>query len=220
MPRILPLLAALAWGIPLCAQASLNSTAPTYTPTAIVNSATSTAGALAPNTIATIYGSNLSAGSTVAVGALVAGNGLPQSLAGVQVFVAGQPVGLYYVSPQQINFLIPADLRPGTMDLFVAIDGLAGPQAQISLADTGLGLFQSVPGVITATHANGSLVTKSYPAQPGETVVVYGTGFGATTPNVISDMISMTMAQITDLSSFSVLLNGKALSFPAFWMSA
>lgn len=214
MHRTFSLLAALALGLPLCAQEPPGSTAPTYSETNIVNSASGSANALAPNTIATIYGTNLSFGSPMSPGTLSAGAMLPQELGGVHVFVAGLPASLYYVSPQQINFLIPADLRPGVMDLFVSCDGLAGPQVQITLQAAGPGLFELAPGIVAAIHSDGSVVTKNHPAQAGETVVVYGTGFGATTPNPVSGMVTMTFAQLTNLSDFQVLVNGTALAGP------
>jgi len=93
--RILSLFVALAWGIPLCAQGSPNSTAPAYTGATIVNSATGTADALAPNTIATIYGTNLSYSTTSSADGIGGGPLLPQELADVQVFLAGSPVSLY-----------------------------------------------------------------------------------------------------------------------------
>ena len=207
MSRTLSLLAALAWGIPLCAQGSPGSTAPAYTGTTIVNSATSAADALAPNTLATIYGTNLSYGAAISADGLGPGTLLPQEIGGVQVFVAGSPVSLYYVSPQQINFLIPPNLRPGEMDLFVARDGTAGPHTPITLHDVGPGLFQSEPGLIIATHADGSLVTQSDPARQGETVTVYGTGFGPINP----DAPVSTPVPITNAGSFQVLVNGAAL---------
>ncbi len=211
MHRVYSLFAALALGLPLCAQGSPDPTAPTYSPANIVNSASSVASALAPNTIATIYGTNLSDGTTGAAGSFVPGAMLAVEMAGIHVFVAGEPCGLYYVSPQQINFLIPADLRPGVMNVFVARDGLAGPQAQITVEAAGPGLFESAPGVVAATHSDGSEVTKTHPARAGETVVVYGTGFGATTPSVVSGMVNTLPAQLTDLGSFQILLNGTAL---------
>lgn len=207
MSRTLSLLVALAWGIPLCAQGSPGSTAPAYTGATIVNSATSTPDALAPNTIATIYGTDLSYGDPVFVNGLGPGTLLPQEMGGVQVYLAGSPVSLYYISPQQINFLIPADLRPGEMDLFVARDGTAGPHTSITLHDVGPGLFQSEPGVIIATHADGSLVTQSRPARQGETVTVYGTGFGPINPDA---PVSIPVP-ITDIGSFHVLVNGTVL---------
>jgi uncharacterized protein (TIGR03437 family) len=123
------------------------------------------------------------------------------------VYVAGSPVSLYYVSPQQINFLIPAGLRPGEMDLFVACEGLAGPLERITLHDAAPGLFQSAPGVVSATHADGSLVTKGHPARRGEKVAVYGTGFGPTMPDVAISVA----APVTDLAAFHVLVNGVAV---------
>jgi uncharacterized protein (TIGR03437 family) len=209
--RVYSLFAALALGLPLCAQGSPDPTAPAYSAAHIVNSASGISGALAPNTIATIYGTNLSDGTTGVAGNFIPGSMLADEMAGIRVFVAGEPCGLYYVSPQQINFLIPADLRPGVMNLFVARDGLAGPQAQITVEAAGPGLFESAPGVVAALHSDGSEVTKTHPARAGETVVAYGTGFGATTPTVVSGMVNMLPAQLTDISSFQVLLNGTAL---------
>jgi len=212
--RFIFLIAALACVIPLCAQGSPGSTAPSYTAANIVNSAANS-DALAPNTLATIYGTNLSDGVSAAPDILNPGSMLPLELADVRVFVASWPAPLYYVSPQQINFLVPADLRPGDMDVFVARAGVAGPQAQITLHDAAPGLFQSQPGVVTATHADGSLITNAHPARRGETVTVLGTGFGATAPGVTSGMVGANRAQIADPSEFHILVNGAALPTPS-----
>jgi uncharacterized protein (TIGR03437 family) len=206
MHRALSLPAALAFGLPLLAQ---SSTAPSYAAASIVNSATNTAGALAPNTIATIYGVNLSFG-TAGVSS-VAGY-LPQELANVRVIVAGQIAYLYYVSAQQINFLIPDNLLPGDVELVVARQGTAGPQAQIALSAAGPGLYEWEPGMIASTHADGSIITQAHPAQPGETVVVYGTGLGLTNPDVGGGEISMIPAQIVQLSDFHLWVAGAALA--------
>ena len=211
MHRFIFLIAPLACVSPACAQGSPGSTAPTYTAATIVNSATNTSDALAPNTLATIYGTNLSDGVSAAPEVLSPGSMLPLELADVRVFVAGWPAPLYYVSPQQINFLVPADLRPGDMNVFVARAGVAGPQAQITLLEVAPSLFQSQPGVVTATHADGSLITQAHPARPGETVTVLGTGLGATVPGVTSGMAGPIRAQIEDVSEFHILVNGAAL---------
>jgi uncharacterized protein (TIGR03437 family) len=209
MHRALPLLATLACGLPLCAQGSPGSTSPAYTAASIVNSATSTPGALAPNAIGSIYGTNLSFDTAGLPGGTI--DTLPDELAGVHVFVGGTTAGLYYVSPQQINFLIPANLRPGTTDCFVTLDGTAGPQVSITVATVGLGLFQFQPGLISAIHANGSAITTSHPAQPGETVLIYGTGWGQTTPPAVNGQASAVPAPLADLKDFKVLVNGAPL---------
>src|SRR5712692_7538275 len=190
------LLATLAFGLPLGAGSSGSSTAPSYSTASIVNSATYTADALAPNAIASIYGTHLSYNTAALTSRDIPNGMLPDGLAGVRVFVAGIAASLYYVSPDQINFLIPSLLRPGDMDLFVARDGVAGPHVTITVHDAGHGLYQLEPGSIAATHADGSVITEEHPARPGEVVVLYGTGLGNTDPAIVSGQISMVPAQI------------------------
>ena len=209
MNRALTLLASLALGLPLGAESSQQSAAPSYSTASIVNSAANTADALAPNTIATIYGANLSyATAALAPKAAV----MPRELAGVRVFVAGMAAALYFVSPQQINFLIPGNLRAAGVDVFVARDGVAGPHMTIMLHDVAPGLYQSGPGMVASVHANGSAITKDRPARRGEAVMVYGTGWGRTNPDLSGSDINMMPAQLAQLSDFRVLVAGKALA--------
>lgn len=213
MYQALSLLAALIlFGLPLFAQ---SSTAPSYSAASIVNSATNTANALAPNTIATIYGVNLSWGTSGLSSSDLRAGYLPQELASVRVIVAGQIAFLYYVSPQQINFLIPDNLRPGNMELVIARQGTAGPQVQITVNAAGPGLYEWEPGMIASTHADGSIITEAHPAHPGETVVIYGTGLGATNPDVGGGEISMIPAQIVQLNDFHMWVAGNALAGPS-----
>jgi uncharacterized protein (TIGR03437 family) len=209
MHRVLTLLAALALGLPLGAESSQQSTAPSYSAASIVNSATSKPDALAPNTIAALYGVNLSYATAAFSPKSVV---MPRELAGVRVFVAGMAAALYFVSPQQINFLIPDNLRPADVDVFVAREGTAGPHMKITLHDVGPGLYQSGPGIVASVHANGSTITKNRPAWPGETVMIYGTGWGRTNPDVGESDISMIPAQLAQLGAFHVLVAGKALA--------
>ena len=81
----------------------------------------------------------------------------------------------------------------------------------ITVATIGLGLFESQPGLISAIHANGSAITTSHPAQPGETVVIYGTGWGQTTPPAVSGQASTIPAPLADLKDFHVLINSAPL---------
>jgi uncharacterized protein (TIGR03437 family) len=208
MSRALILLAALALGLPLRAESSQKSTAPSYSAASIVNSATGTRDALAPNTIATIYGANLSY-ATAALPPKAAV--MPRELAGVRVFVVGMAAALYFVSPQQINFLIPGNLRATDVDLFVAREGTAGPHMTITLHNVGPGLYQSAPGMVASVHVSGSAITKDRPARPGETVMIYGTGWGRTNPDLSESDINMTAAQLAQPGGFHVLVAGKTL---------
>jgi uncharacterized protein (TIGR03437 family) len=204
------LLAAVAAG-PLIAAAETAPAAPNYTADSIANTAANVAGVFAPNTFITVYGSNLS-DITRAIGPDdIHGGTLPTLLpgAGVRVLVNQIPANLYYVSPGQVNALLPPSLSPGNVTLQVTRDGLAGPEVVLKLAPEAPAIFQSDARTVIATHANGALVTATAPARPGEVVVLYASGLGATSPAAIANKITQTAAQVANLDAFRVWLNGQ-----------
>src|SRR3954463_3644662 len=83
-----------AWSVAIALAAALAAppllcavdTYPSYSAQSIVNTATQTAEALAPNSIATIYGTNL-AFATSSSQTAVTGSTLPTTLEGVTVYV-------------------------------------------------------------------------------------------------------------------------------------
>lgn len=188
--------------IPLSAQD------PNYSAASIVNAATQTAETLAPNTIATIYGTNLSWTTHALTGFDLNGGTLPNSLDGVSVYVNGILSSLFYVSPGQINFLIPYDIVASTGTVYVARQGVAGPGVTIPLANTSPGFFEWNGNFALAEHADGSVITASYPAQPGEIVVLYAGGLGRTSPDVPSGHIVSVATSILYESELQILLNG------------
>jgi uncharacterized protein (TIGR03437 family) len=155
---------------------------PYVAPTGISNGAGATpVSAVAPGSVVSIFGANLA--SSVFLGQ---GSPLSQTLGGVTVQVGGNLLPLFFVSPTQINVQLPANLNPGPAGLTVSAQGQPDVQAQFTVAQDAPGIFpQSVNGqtYALAFHADGSTVTPSAPAAPGETITVYGTGFGATTPS-------------------------------------
>src|SRR5580658_3513365 len=103
-------LAALTFA-PLFAQsASCMPGFPCYSAAGLANSASNTAGPYSPNSFISIYGTNLS-NVTKALGPsdIDAGQ-LPWALTGtdVSVLVGGISGYIYYVSPEQVNVLIPS----------------------------------------------------------------------------------------------------------------
>ena len=182
------------------------NTSPSYTAQSIVHAATQTPEALAPNTIATIYGTNLSF-STASAGNLPIGQVLPTDLAGVTVIAGGYIANLFYVSPTQINFLIPYFLIPGNITVFVARNGVAGPQVQIQLNSTAPGGFQW-NGYLIGTHLDGRLISPSSPASAGEIIVIYFAGLGRVSPDTTSGRLAPSAAPIVALSQTQVLLSG------------
>ncbi|PYT33381.1 MAG: hypothetical protein DMG58_07530 [Acidobacteria bacterium] len=106
----------------LPAESSGKSGTPAYTAASVENSATNSADALAPNAIATIYGTDLCYGTDQASSTNIVYHMPPEILAGVRVVVGTYSASLYYVSPRQIN---PA-VRSGGWDLHVAREGTSG----------------------------------------------------------------------------------------------
>lgn len=206
----LALLAVLAFG-PY--QAGASGSGPYYTADSIANSAASVTGLYAPNTFVTIYGQNL-AYTTRALSASDVSNGtLPTVLGstGVRVLINNIPANIYYVSPTQVNLLVPTSLIPGPVILQLVVDSLAGPAIPIMLQSAAPSLFQSDATTILAEHLDYSVITASSPAMPGEVVVLYASGLGPTIPAAIPDQIPEQAATITPISSFTMLINGVAV---------
>src|ERR1700733_4197390 len=104
----------------------LPAEAPIYSAASLVNSADNQSGWLAPNTIATLYGKNLAYGTQTLSGASPMGDDAP-------VNIGGYAASLYYISPTQINFLIPPNLLPGSFNFVIVTDSLQGPTIPIQL---------------------------------------------------------------------------------------
>jgi uncharacterized protein (TIGR03437 family) len=207
----LALLAVLALG-PY--QAGTSGSGPYYTADSIANSAASVTGLYAPNTFVTIYGANL-AYTTVALSAADVSNGtLPTVLGstGVRVLINNIPANIYYVSPTQVNLLIPTSLIPGPVMLQLVVDSLAGPAIPIMLQTAAPSLFQTDATTVLAQHLDYTLITAASPAQPGEVVVFYASGLGPTSPPAIPDQIPQQAASVTPMSSFTLLINGVAVN--------
>jgi len=205
-----PLLAVLA-ALPALAQISGSTGAPSYSSDSIVNAATQTVGALAPNTIATIYGTDL-AFSTRAVTASDIGSVLPVELDGVRVWFNMQKCPLFYISPTQINFLIPYQASAGTASIIVSHDALAGFPVDIQVHDTSPGLFLWGDNQPLAVHLDGQLISGLSPALPGEIIVMYAGGlgqFGSTTLlHMQSGQLATAAFPIQLAPELQVLLNG------------
>lgn len=202
-------------GSSLQAQNTSSAQAPNYTVGSIVNAASNFPGPLAPNTIVSLYGTQLAWATRALTAEDVRAGVLPYLLPGAGVAVTiGHIYGrLYYVSPTQINLLIPAQLLPGQeYPLQVTRDSLAGPEIKIKLDAAAPGLFVQPAGYIAATHANNSPVTREEPSRPGEVVVLYATGLGQTVPPLDDGEIPVRAMRIDGRGEFQVLVDGKAVA--------
>jgi uncharacterized protein (TIGR03437 family) len=191
----------------------LASFAPFYTSASIVNAASYRSNALAPNTFISIFGTEMSFATRGIEPGDIAGGELPTSLlnTNVRVSVRGILAHLLYVSPTQINALIPSNLLPGPADIGVFRNGVWGPLVSVELRPQAPALFQADAATAIATHADGSLVTREHPAAAGEVIVLYCTGLGATVPPQRPGQLAVSAAQIAQRDQLSILLAGETL---------
>ena len=128
-----------------------------------------------------------------------------------RVFIDNYPADLYYVSPTQINFLVPPNLSAQAAVVQVVIDGLAGPPIALTLGLAAPGLFQLDLENAVATEPDGSVLTPASPARPGDIVVLYATGLGEVTPPAVYGQLPTAAAPLIAGANLSILLDGTAV---------
>jgi uncharacterized protein (TIGR03437 family) len=161
----------------------------------IVNAATFLAGG-APGAWISVFGQNLANTTRNWNPSTQPGSLLPTVMDGVEVFIAGQPAPISFISPSQVNALVPAVPERGWVPVEVRVNGQPTQGGYIYLRDTDPALFTYSPQggrYPAAQHPNGATLgpvglfpggPQSTPARPTQIIVLYGTGFGATNPPV------------------------------------
>ena len=156
-----------------------------------VASAASFQPGLASGAWISVFGTNLSASTYTWQDSDIVNGLLPTSLQGVSVTINGVAAYVAYISPTQINLLAPDDATIGTVQVQVTAarqnsNTLSTPKTLFAPAFFTLG----GGAYVAALHADYSLVgapnlvpgAVTQPAKPNETILLYGTGFGPTTP--------------------------------------
>ncbi len=170
---------------------------------------------------------------------------LPTTMGDIQVNFNGSPVPLYYVSPNQINFVVPMSApTSNTADLEVvqASTGRLYGSSQVSMnvASPGL-LLQEYAGATRAAviaNSDNSLNTPTNPAKRGSVITIYATGQGfvpgappdgslpqglvttPTTPRIIMNDLfldEITPQQGDPANGQFVQFSGLSPSYPGIW---
>ena len=190
--------------------------APAQKPTIAAGGVVDAAGggkAIAPGTWVSIFGTLLST-TTRAWRDTDFQNGLlPTVLDGVSVTIDGKPAAVAFISPGQINVLAPDDSSTGLGPVQVK-NTLGATDSVLALQQTAAPALFQFPGTgyAAGVHADGTnlaglrLVQQGIPgtaAKVGETIVLFGTGFGATQPAISSTApvpAALPLARLQDLS--------------------
>ena len=157
--------------------------------TSVSNSA-SGEGGIAPGTYISIYGQNFApTGFVDDWGKSVIGGKLPTKLDGVSVNIGNQAAYIAAVTAGQINVFTPS-LATGSAP--VTVTTAAGTNTPFYTAIEAVEpAFFAWPGSqAVATHLdysyavkNGTFSLTTVAAKPGEAIILWGTGFGVTTPS-------------------------------------
>ena len=139
-------------------------------------------GALAPGTVTQVYGDNLAAGPLSPTSAP-----LPTVLQGVEAVIGGLSAPIYFISKTQLTIQIPSDLIPNrTHHAILAVNNQLSLPQPVDIVPYAPGTAAFSDGRLVAQHQDYTLVDSSSPARPGEPLVIYLVGMGATNPPVPS----------------------------------
>src|SRR5262249_46416060 len=108
-----------------------------------------------------------------------------------------------YVSPGQLNFLVPADIPPGPVQIQTTNNGLTSSTLSTTLQVAAPAFFiigatnAAGNNYIAAEHANGTIAgppnlitgVTTTPFTAGETIVLFANGLGPTSPTAPNGLI-------------------------------
>jgi uncharacterized protein (TIGR03437 family) len=163
---------------------------------------------VAPGSIAALFGTNLTNGTSCLPPACNPAFGsdgkLGTTMAGAQVTVNGTPVPIFYAVSGQLGIQIPFEVTGTSATVSVSVAGQASTPGTVTLAAVAPGIFTATAdgkGAGAITHVDGSAVTTQNPAHAGELVILYATGLGQVAPAVATGALpasaSSTFAQVT-----------------------
>jgi uncharacterized protein (TIGR03437 family) len=196
----------------------------------VVNAATLQA-TMAASTYVTIFGTGL---STTSVGRAWAAADftsntdgtlrMPAALDGTSVTVAGVPAYVEYVSPTQLNIITPGSAGSGNgVPVVVTLNGQPSAPFPVTLENLAPSFFAWTPYLV-AQHVNFKNVGKvglfagqapdfTTPAKPGETIQLYGTGLGPTTPAIAAGIQTDKTYSLNPMPTATVGTTAAVVSF-------
>ena len=155
------------------------------------------------------------------------GNGLPMSLDGVGVTIDGKAAAIYYISPTQLNVQAPQDTALGSVPVVVTNSSGKSASVNVTLQQYAPGFFlltqpgtpsPTAPLYVAAVHyTDGALAVpanyygssvNSRSAQPGELLLIYGTGFGPTNPPAPAGQLVTGAPPLADATLLRITIGG------------
>lgn len=174
---------------------SLTVNAPRPTITSVASAASYIGGSISPGEVITIFGTSI--GPTPGVSLALDSSGkVATTLGGVQVLINGFLSPMVYASNTQVSAVVPYEVAggPGTIgQVVVKFLGQSSNGIGTPVASTAPGIFTanasgSGPGAIL--NANSSANSPANPANRGDTIAIYLTGEGLTSPSGVTGRVT------------------------------
>jgi uncharacterized protein (TIGR03437 family) len=149
------------------------------------------------------------------------GTDAPTALNGTTVTINGQPAFVEYISPNQVDVQVPSNVSTGVQLMTVTSPGGTSPTYQIVVnqiqpgfdapASFNIGGVQYVvalfnDGVTYVLPTVAISGVASRPAVPGDTITLYGVGFGPVTENILAGQIAQGLSTLA--GDFSISIGG------------
>ena len=171
--------------------------------------------AVAPGSIASLFGGNLTTQTLVATTLP-----LPTVLAEVTVKINGKTAPLFYASPTQINLQIPGATTPGT----ATVEVFSNRDATTPIGTGTVTIVESAPGLFTfnaagkgqtaalnsdySLNADFDLFPGSRPEAAGNYAIIYATGIGNTNPLVADGQPAPSATLAVGIGTTTVTVGG------------
>lgn len=162
-----------------------------------------------------IFGTGLA--NTTASWSAFTGGLLPTSLAGTQVTVNGIPAYVAFVSPTQVNVLVPDDAATGKVPVVVTNGQGASPPLLAAKQPVAPALFaySQAGGRYAVSQAAATYELISPPrllgstvhtvqVSPGENIVLYATGLGGTNPAQATNQLVTSPSPVTGALTITI----------------
>ena len=169
---------------------------------------------ISPGSWITISGTNFASMPDTWDNSIING-ALPTTLDGVSVSVGGQPAYIEYISPSQINAIAP-NVLAGSVPVTVTNSNGTSQAVNAQLSVETPAFFQWGTYAV-ATRQDYSYAVKNgaiaglatTPAKPGDVIILWGTGFGPTSPAAPAGMETPSTAAYNTVNAVSVTVGGQ-----------
>jgi uncharacterized protein (TIGR03437 family) len=161
----------------------------------------------------TLYGSNFTTSQRTWRTDEIVGGKLPTELDGVKVSINGKPAYVYFISPNQLNVQAPSDGAVGPVQVQVTTPGGTSDPVTVTKQALAPAFFTWAGSVVGGEKYLGAVISdgtfagktgllqplgvNTRPVKPGEVILVFGTGFGPTNPDIAAGQVVATPSRMT-----------------------